>query len=157
MQRLEIERFKVIAWCDPDATKWCNPSYNQHLKPRKTPWNYLPSIFCSLEMFWYTALTGLEPTAILPQSPTHWDYSMHYHAWLLEVFGFASFCETGFLCVVLAVLELILASNSQRSSCLCLLGAGIRGASNHHPESLFYLFLFVCFLKGQLYYCSLLG
>jgi hypothetical protein len=46
----------------------------------------------------------------------------------LYVFGFL---EKWFLCVAMAVLELVLytslATNSQKSTCLCLLTAGIKG------------------------------
>ncbi|GAB1296595.1 Eukaryotic translation initiation factor 4E type 1B [Apodemus speciosus] len=38
--------------------------------------------------------------------------------------------ETGFLCVALDVLELI---QTQRSACLCLLSADIKGVCHHHP------------------------
>ena len=50
------------------------------------------------------------------------------------------FFETGFLCVALEpVLELTLktrlTSNSQRSACLCLSNAGIKGLHHHHPAA----------------------
>ena len=51
--------------------------------------------------------------------------------------------ETGFLCVALAVLKLILQTmltlNSQRSPCLCLLSTGIKGI-HHHTEITFFFF-----------------
>ena len=47
------------------------------------------------------------------------------------------FFITEFLCVALAVLELSLQSrltlNSQKSSCLCLTSAGIKGMHHHQP------------------------
>ena len=61
---------------------------------------------------------------------------------LVSWFGLVSFgiwvFETGVLCVtVLAVQELALqtrlASNSYRSTCLCLLSAGMMGMHHHYP------------------------
>jgi hypothetical protein len=54
-------------------------------------------------------------------------------------FCFVLFCfvfETGFLCVALAVLELTLETRlalNQKSACLCLSSAGIKGECHHCP------------------------
>jgi hypothetical protein len=47
--------------------------------------------------------------------------------------SFFFFFETGFLCIVLAVLEL-----TQKSACLCLPSAGIKGVRHHCPASPFF-------------------
>jgi hypothetical protein len=44
-------------------------------------------------------------------------------------FFFLIFFETGFLCIALAVLELC---RTQKSACLCLPSAEIKGMRNHH-------------------------
>ena len=44
--------------------------------------------------------------------------------------------ETGFLCIILTVLELTLYNrlvSTQKSTCLCLQSAGIKGVRLHHP------------------------
>jgi hypothetical protein len=58
--------------------------------------------------------------------------------WL--VFGFVFF-QTGFLCIALAIQELTLQTGwprTQKSACLCLSSAGIKGVSHH--TRLFVLF-----------------
>jgi hypothetical protein len=53
----------------------------------------------------------------------------------LFLFCFFGFFETGFLCIALAVLELSLCRpgwpQTQRSACLCLPSAGIKGVLHH--------------------------
>jgi hypothetical protein len=55
------------------------------------------------------------------------------------LFYFFWFFKTGFLCVVLAVMELDLyarlASNSERSLCLCFLSVGTKDVRHHHPAT----------------------
>lgn len=74
-------------------------------------------------------------------------------------FGILLFCfvfsKTGFLCIVLTVLELTLytrlSSNSQRSACLYLRGAGIKGMSYHCSATFKYfisLYLRSCCLRS---------
>ena len=46
--------------------------------------------------------------------------------------------QTGFCCVALAVLE---PTQTQRSACLCLLSAGIKGVCHHCVTLFIYLFL----------------
>ena len=58
------------------------------------------------------------------------------------------FAETVFLCAALAVLELILQTmqvETQRSACLYLLSAGIKGLC-HHCQARFIYFYFLCIL-----------
>ena len=45
------------------------------------------------------------------------------------------FCETGFLCVAVGVVELCIPGwpQTQKSSCLCLLTSGIKGVRHHCP------------------------
>jgi hypothetical protein len=51
------------------------------------------------------------------------------------------FFKTGFLYVAIAVLEFILWTlNSQRSACLCLLSAGIKGV-HHHCLAIYFYFM----------------
>jgi hypothetical protein len=61
----------------------------------------------------------------------------HFILYYSNLFGGGA----GFLCVALAVLELTLwtklSSNSQRSGCLCLPSAGIKGMSHHSWVVLF--------------------
>ena len=56
--------------------------------------------------------------------------------------------ETGFLCVALAVLKLILQTmltlNSQRSPCLCLPSVGIEVIHTHAQHICLFVCLFVC-------------
>ena len=63
------------------------------------------------------------------------------------LFGwFFYFFETGFLCVALAVLELTRRPGwpqTQKSACLCLPSAGIKGMRHHCPG---FLFMFVCIM-----------
>jgi hypothetical protein len=55
---------------------------------------------------------------------------------------------TGFLCIALAVLKLALqirlASNSQRSTCLCLPSAGTKGVQHHHLAKTLYFSVVEC-------------
>jgi hypothetical protein len=60
------------------------------------------------------------------------------------------FFETGFLCIALAVLELICRPGwprTQKSTCLCLPSAGIKGVRHH--ARLPHLSLKAAFLQGQ--------
>ena len=56
-------------------------------------------------------------------------------------FKTVSLCSPG--CHKLALLHR-LASNSQRSTCLCLPSAGIRGVCHHYPVKYLFVCLFVC-------------
>lgn len=60
---------------------------------------------------------------------------------ILVLFSLVLFCETGLLCVVLATLELtmktILASNSQRSFCLCFPSSVLSSMHHHAQQALF--------------------
>ena len=57
----------------------------------------------------------------------------------LTIFLLFLFFETGFLCVALAVLKLTLCRPgwplTQKSACLCLPSAGIKGVHHHRPAS----------------------
>jgi hypothetical protein len=58
---------------------------------------------------------------------------------VLFVCVFVFVIETGFLCVALAVLELCGPGwpGTQKSTCLCLPSAGIKGVCHHHPACKF--------------------
>jgi hypothetical protein len=49
----------------------------------------------------------------------------------LEFFVVFCFLETRFLCIALAVLELTCWPRTQKSACLCLSSAGIKGVRHH--------------------------
>ena len=70
-------------------------------------------------------------------------FGFQFFRFLVCPFVFCSF-QTRFLCVAMAGLELALqprvALNSQRSPCVSLLSAGIKGVHHHHhPAFLYYL------------------
>jgi hypothetical protein len=66
--------------------------------------------------------------------------------------------ETGFLCVALAVLDLLCRPGwpqTQKSACLCLPSAGIKGLCHHCPakNSLFLIYFYLCALVFCLQVC----
>jgi hypothetical protein len=85
---------------------------------------------------WCIVVLGLVPVGMLhfPSFFSHTETPCLPKFWII-VCLFRSF-ETEFCDVALDVLELTLktrlTSNSQRSSCLCLLSAGIKGVHYHH-------------------------
>jgi len=71
------------------------------------------------------------------------------HVWIPRIkFRSLGLCGNTFL-VVVVVDSSRLASNSQRSACLCILGAGTKGVSHHCPKALqffFFFFLIIYFM-----------
>ena len=74
---------------------------------------------------------AVDPPKLSYLTSHHGDFFLSFLFYLLFWFWFLFFFETGFLYVALAVLEpalyMSLASNSQRSACLYLLRAAIKG------------------------------
>jgi hypothetical protein len=68
---------------------------------------------------------------------------------LLFCFGFCfglvwfGFCETGFLCIALTVLEFLSWPRTQKFACLCLPSAGIKGVLHHSRREFVFVFALV--------------
>jgi hypothetical protein len=87
--------------------------------------------------------------------------SMFGYLFFFEVFWFF---ETGFLCIALSWNSLCRPGwpGTQKSTCLCLPSAGIKGVRHHHPANVWISykheftshFLFYCYLVGRM--CSFL-
>jgi hypothetical protein len=70
---------------------------------------------------------------------------MQFLSGVLFCFVLSFSFETGFLCIALAVLNSLGRPGwprTQKSACLCLPSAGIKGVCHHHPAILMVLLVF---------------